>query len=81
MSINLFLLYSAKREIIKIFKNKIMRNRDIISRQLDMLEGKLIILKQIVNTQSPITEYNLVIDSASEILDSVKSYIELEELS
>lgn len=58
-----------------------MRNRDIISRQLDMLEGKLIILKQIVNTQSPITEYNLVIDSASEILDSVKSYIELEELS
>lgn len=58
-----------------------MRNRDIIVRQLELLEGKLNTLKHIVNTQSPISEYYSVLNSANEILEEVKSYVEVEDLS
>jgi len=58
-----------------------MRNRDTIVRQLELLEGRLNTLKHIVNTQSPISEYYLILDSANEILEEVKSYVEAEDLS
>ena len=58
-----------------------MRNRDIIVRQLELLEGKLNTLRHIVNTQSPISDYYQVLDSANEILEEVKGYVEVEDIN
>ncbi len=58
-----------------------MRNRESIVRNLEILEGRLFDLKRIVNRQEPIEEYHKQLDSALELLESIKGYVEDEDLS
>lgn len=58
-----------------------MRNRNIIIRNLELIEGKLDSLKIIVNKQEPIETYLSTINSALELTNSVIGYIEDEDLT
>lgn len=58
-----------------------MRNRTIINHQLDLLESKLNYLHSIVEHQEPIEIYLNNLNSAIELVDSIKNYIEDEDIS
>ena len=58
-----------------------MRNREIINYNLDLLEGKLNHLQYIVGRQEPVEVYFHNINSALELVESIKSYIEDEDIS
>jgi len=58
-----------------------MRNREIINYNLDLLEGKLSYLQHIVEHQEPIEVYFNNINSALELVENIKSYIEDEDIS
>jgi|TARA_R110001606_G_scaffold359351_1_gene511190 hypothetical protein len=58
-----------------------MRNRNLLTRKLDMLETTLITLRQIVNRQSPIESYKVNIVKAQGIVEDIKDMIENEPMS
>lgn len=55
-----------------------MKNRENINRKLDILEGHLINLKSIVNTQQPVQTYLSLLDKSYDLVNEIKSFIELE---
>jgi hypothetical protein len=58
-----------------------MRNRDLITRKLDQLETTLITLEQIVNRQEPIEIYKSNINKAQNLIEEMKSMVEMEPMS
>ncbi len=58
-----------------------MRNRDLITRKLDQLETTLITLEQIVNRQEPIEIYKSNLSKAQNLIEEMKSMVEMEPMS
>ena len=58
-----------------------MRNRDLITRKLDQLETTLITLEQVVNRQEPIEIYKSNINKAQNLIEEMKSMVEMEPMS
>jgi len=58
-----------------------MRNRNLLDRKLEVLEGTLTILQNIVNTQQPIEVYKINIGKAQAIVEDIRSMIEAEPMS
>lgn len=58
-----------------------MRNRETINYNLDLLESRLNHLKYIVGRQEPVEVYFSNVDSALELVETIKSYIENEDIS
>ena len=58
-----------------------MRNRESINYNLDLLESRLHYLQHIVARQEPVEVYFNNINSALELVESIKSYIEDEDIS
>jgi len=55
-----------------------MRNRDSVTRKLELIDDKLRLLEQIVNRQSPISEYMAVIELTKELLSDARTLINNE---
>jgi hypothetical protein len=55
-----------------------MRNRDSVTRKLELIDDKLRLLEQIVNRQSPISEYMAVIERTKELLSDARTLINNE---
>ena len=55
-----------------------MRNKELIFRLLERLEGIKVNLKRIVQTNQPISEYNRELEKMEDILDQIKSMVEQE---
>jgi len=58
-----------------------MRNRNLLDRKLQTLEGTLITLQNIVNTQQPIETYKINIGKAQAIVEEIRDMIEAEPMS
>ena len=58
-----------------------MRNRESINYNLDLLESRLHYLQHIVARQEPVEVYFNNINSALELVENIKSYIEDEDIS
>ena len=58
-----------------------MRNRDLITRKLDQLETTLITLEQVVNRQEPIEIYKSNLSKAQNLIEEMKSMVEMEPMS
>ena len=58
-----------------------MRNRNLLDRKLQTLEGTLITLQNIVNTQQPIETYKINIGKAQTIVEEIRDMIEAEPMS
>ncbi len=58
-----------------------MRNRNLLTRKLDILETTLITLRSIVNRQSPIESYKVNIIKAQGIVEDIKDMVENEPMS
>jgi len=58
-----------------------MRYRELTTRKIENIEGKLKALKFIVNRAQPIEEYFKTIDELEETIAEVKSLIQSEPLS
>lgn len=58
-----------------------MRNRNLLSKKLETLEGTLATLRHIVNTQSPIETYRININKALGIIEDIKDMVEREPMS
>lgn len=58
-----------------------MRNRDFVIRKLENLEGTLSTLEHLVKTQQPIQQYQVNLDKAKDLVEEIKSFIEVEPLS
>jgi len=58
-----------------------MRNRNLLDRKLQTLEGTLTTLQNIVNTQQPIEVYKLNIGKAQAIVEEIRDMIEAEPMS
>lgn len=55
-----------------------MRNKELIFRLLERLEGIKVNLRRIVQTNQPIFEYNKELEKMEDILDQIKSMVEQE---
>lgn len=55
-----------------------MTNRNLIIRKLEITQGKMKILKNIVNTKQPLEEYIKNIQLTEELLEELTSLIERE---
>jgi DNA-binding protein H-NS len=55
-----------------------MRNRDSVTRKLELIDDKLRLLEQIVNRQSPISEYMSTIERTKELLSDARTLINNE---
>jgi len=58
-----------------------MRNRNLLDRKLQTLEGTLTTLQNIVNTQQPIETYKINIGRAQAIVGEIRDMIEAEPMS
>ena len=58
-----------------------MRNRNLLDRKLQTLEGTLTTLHNIVNTQQPIETYKINIGKAQAIVEEIRDMIEAEPMS
>jgi len=58
-----------------------MRNRNLLDRKLQTLEGTLTTLQNIVNTQQPIETYKINIGKAQAIVEEIRDMIEAEPMS
>jgi hypothetical protein len=58
-----------------------MRNRNLLDRKLQTLEGTLTTLQNIVNTQQPIEAYKINIGKAQAIVEEIRDMIEAEPMS
>ena len=57
-----------------------MRNRNLLDKKLQNLEGVLISLENIVNTQQPIESYRINIVKAQAIVEEIRSMVESEPM-
>lgn len=57
-----------------------MRNRNLLDRKLQNLEGILISLENIVNTQQPIESYKINIVRAQAIVEEIRDMVESEPM-
>lgn len=55
-----------------------MRNKELMFRLLERLEGIKVNLRRIVQTNQPIYEYNKELEKMEDILDQIKSMVEQE---
>lgn len=55
-----------------------MRNRDLATQKLEILEGRLRVLRNMVVSGSPIEEYINYLSSAEELVSELKSMIDRE---
>lgn len=58
-----------------------MRNRNLLNRKLDILEGTLATLHNIVNTQQPIETYKINIGKAQNLVEDLRGMIEAEPIA
>jgi len=58
-----------------------MRNRNLLNRKLDTLEGTLTALHNIVNTQQPIESYRANIVKAQGIVEELRDMVEAEPMA
>ncbi len=58
-----------------------MRNRETVLRVSDIISGKLKNLRFMVQRQQPIENFTKELDSAEELLEQLRSYVEMEERS
>jgi hypothetical protein len=58
-----------------------MRNRNLINRKLDKLEGILSTLNHIVNTQQPIETYRVNIGQAEALVEELRGMVEAEPMA
>jgi len=58
-----------------------MRNRNLLDRKLQTLDGTLTTLQNIVNTQQPIETYKINIGKAQAIVEEIRDMIEAEPMS
>lgn len=58
-----------------------MRNRNLLNRKLDILEGTLSTLHHIVNTQQPIEAYRVNIVKAQGIVEELRDMVEAEPMA
>ena len=58
-----------------------MRNRNLLERKLQTLEGILTTLQNIVNTQQPIETYKINIGKAQAIVEEIRDMVESEPMS
>lgn len=57
-----------------------MRNRNLLIKKLEKLEGTLLTLSHIVNTSQPIESYKININKAQGTVEEIKDMIEREPL-
>lgn len=55
-----------------------MRYRDIITNNIEVLEGQLKTLRRMVQRGETVTEFMAVLDQTEERLEKVKSFVQLE---
>ena len=66
----------------KINKNKYkMRNRNLITAKLELLENKMKTLKFITTRNEPLATYNQIITESEELLQELQAMIDREDLS
>jgi len=53
-----------------------MRNQQLIDKRFDQIEGKIKILKHLLNRQSSVQDFKDELNQMEEILDNLKSLIE-----
>lgn len=58
-----------------------MRNRELLVRKLEKLDGLMTSLQHIVKTQQPIGEYLSKIETSMGLIEELKAYIESEPRS
>lgn len=58
-----------------------MKNRETIERQINLIYGKLNVLRNIVKTQSPIEQYITEIEATKVLFDDLKAVIDREPFS
>ena len=67
-----------RKEKLLIKLNNVMKYRDSINQQIELLEGKVRDCQRLVQTQEPISTYRKTIGDALDLIENIKSYIEQE---
>ncbi len=55
-----------------------MRNKELMFKLLERLDGIKVNLRRIVQTNQPIEDYRAELDKMEEIIEQIKSMVELE---
>jgi PAS domain-containing protein len=63
-----------------LLKNKYMKHRDSILRELNRIEGLTNQLNFIVNQQQPIEEYRAALERIRESIEQARTYVENEPI-
>ena len=58
-----------------------MRNRNLITAKLELLENKMKTLKFITSRNEPLATYNQVISESEELIQELQAIIDREDLS
>jgi hypothetical protein len=58
-----------------------MRNRNLITAKLELLENKMKTLKFITSRNEPLATYNQVISESEEVIQELQAIIDREDLS
>jgi DNA-binding FrmR family transcriptional regulator len=58
-----------------------MKNRDTVLKKLDSIESSLNALRFMVNSQQPVNDFLIKIESTRELVDQIKGYIETEPIA
>jgi DNA-binding FrmR family transcriptional regulator len=58
-----------------------MKNRDTVLKKLDSIESSLNALRFMVNSQQPVNDFLVKIESTRELVDQIKGYIETEPIA
>jgi hypothetical protein len=58
-----------------------MRNRNLITAKLELLENKMKTLKFITSRNEPLATYNQVISESEELIQELQAVIDREDLS
>lgn len=57
-----------------------MRNRNLIQKKLNLIQGKTTTAKMLVKTPSSPTEYLQILENISELINEIQHLVELEPL-
>jgi len=58
-----------------------MRNRELLNLRIERLEGKLKVLKYMVNRGEDVKKFQQELENSEEILSEIKSMVEREPMS
>lgn len=58
-----------------------MRNRELLNLRIERLEGKLKVLKYMVNRGEDVKKFQKELENSEEILSEIKSMVEREPMS